>query len=247
MSEPKILLLDIESRPFTALVWSIWNVNISPKQLLDTAGILCWSAKWLGKKEIMFDSVHASKPINMLKGVHKLIDEADAVISYNGKRFDIPMLHREFLVYGLTPPAPHKDIDLLPVMRKKFKFVSNKLDYVCEVLGIGGKTPHTGMQLWQDCMNGDPKAWKLMEKYNKNDVVIMEKLYNKVLPWIPQNLNRNLYSVEEVCPSCGGNHLQRRGTAVSTVGTYQRYQCRDCGSWSQGTKAIKPSVKIKGT
>jgi hypothetical protein len=33
--------------------------------------------------------------------------------------------------------------------------------------------------------------------------------------------------------------------AVTTTSTYQRYQCRACGSWSQGTKQAKESVGVK--
>jgi len=246
MSEAKILLLDIETKPMTAVVWGLFDQNISPNHIVDSAGVLCYAYKWLGQKGVTFDSVHQSKPKEMLKGIHNAINEADAIITYNGRRFDLPVLNREFLLNGFLPTSKHKDIDLLQTMRRKFKFSSNKLDFICQSLGLGKKTEHTGMQLWLDCIAGDPKAWKLMEKYNKNDVIIMESLYYKVLPWISNNINHNLFTQEEVCPSCGGKHLQKRGTAVSTVGTYQRYQCRDCGSWSQGTKAVKPSITIKG-
>ena len=70
----------------------------------------------------------------MLEGIHKLLDEADAVIHYNGKRFDIPSLNKEFLLNGMFPPAPFKEIDLLTVARGRFRFVSNKLDYVAQQL-----------------------------------------------------------------------------------------------------------------
>ena len=94
-------------------------------------------------------------------------------------------------------------------------------------------------------MNGDKDAWKRMQDYNVQDVVLLEQLYNKLLPWIKNHPNQNLFSGDVVCPTCGSNHLQKRGTAVSTTGTYQRCQCRSCGSWSQGTKVTKKTVEVK--
>lgn len=214
--------------------------------MIDSSKVLCYSAKWLGDKEVMFDSIHKSKPKQMLKGIHGLLNDADAVISYNGRKFDLPILHKEFLLYNFNPPQPYKQIDLLNTMRQRFRFVSNKLDYVCQQLGLGKKTDHEGFELWLKCMNNDAEAWKRMEKYNKQDVVLLESLYNRVLPWIKNHPNMNLHQDHEGCPTCGSNKLQKRGTAISGTGTYQRYQCKSCGTWSQGTKALKPSVTIKG-
>ena len=242
----KILLLDIESSPNTAHVWGLWQQNVGLKQLMESSYVLCWAAKWLGEKEIMFDSVNQSRPKAMLRRIHDLISAADAVIHYNGTKFDMPTLNKEFLLFNMNPPAPYKQIDLLKTMRSQFRFPSNKLDYVAQRLGLGAKTEHEGHELWVKCMNGDKDAWKTMEKYNKQDVVLLEQVYNRVLPWIKHHPNRNNWSDDVVCPSCGGTHLQRRGTSVTATATYQRYQCRSCGTWSQGTKSLKSSVEVKG-
>ena len=241
----KILLLDIETSPNTAHVWGLWQQNVSINQLMESSYVLCYAAKWLGEKDIYFDSVHQSKPKTMLKGIHALLDSADAVIHYNGTKFDIPTLNKEFLLTKLLPPSPYKQIDLLRVVRSNFRFPSNKLDYVSQRLGLGKKHAHEGHELWVKCMNGDKDAWKRMEDYNIQDVVLLESLYDNLLPWIKNAPNRNLYQDITGCPTCGSHHLQKRGTAVSTTGTYQRYQCKDCGSWSQGTKSLKKSVEVK--
>ena len=241
----QILLLDIETSPMTAYVWGIWDQNISPNHIIDSSEVLCWAAKWLGEDEIMFDSVHQSKPKAMLKKIYDLISEADAVVHYNGTKFDMPTLNKEFLLYGMDPPAPYKQIDLLKTMRSSFKFPSNKLDYVSQRLGLGKKVEHKGMELWTACLDGDNDAWKTMEKYNKQDVVLLEQVYVRVLPWIKQHPNRNLFSDSPCCPTCGHTEVQKRGKAVTTTGSYQRYQCKACGSWSQSTAAIAKSATIK--
>ena len=241
----KILLLDIETSPNTAHVWGLWQQNVSINQLMESSYVLCYAAKWLGDDEVHFDSVHQSKPKAMLKGIHVLLDEADAVVHYNGTKFDIPTLNKEFLLHRYNPPSPYKQIDLLRVVRSNFRFPSNKLDYVSQRLGLGKKHAHEGHELWVKCMNGDKDAWGRMESYNIQDVVLLESLYSTLLPWIKSHPNHNLYTSDTVCPTCSGHRLQKRGTAVSITGSYQRYQCKDCGSWSQGAKTKKEPVKVK--
>ena len=86
----KTLLLDLESAPNTAHVWGLFNTNVSTKQLMESSYVLCWAAKWLGSDKVIFSSVQKTDPKEMLGKIHALLDEADAVIHYNGTKFDIP-------------------------------------------------------------------------------------------------------------------------------------------------------------
>jgi len=184
----KVLMLDIEVAPNLATVWGIYKQNIAINQLLETSRVLCYAAKWQGDKQLLFESEHSAKPKtaheDMIWYLWELLNEADVVCHYNGDNFDIPLINREFLKYGYPPPSRYKSIDLLKTVRKNFRFTSNKLDHVCDELGLGRKAQHEGHELWLKCMDGDDRAWKTMEKYNKQDVVLLEKLYDKVLPWV---------------------------------------------------------------
>lgn len=183
-----------------------------------------------------FSSVHETKPKKMLRQIHELMSDADAIVTYNGIKFDIPTLNKEFILNNFLPPAPSKQIDLLPTCRRGFRFPSNKLDYVSQALGIGKKVKHEGHELWVQCMAGDNAAWGRMQDYNENDVVLLERLYNKLLPWMDRHPNRSTSGEYPCCPNCGGENLQRRGYAITTTQKYPRYQCKDCGSWVRGNK-----------
>lgn len=228
----KILFLDIETTPNLAAVWGLWKQDISLPQLLKSSYVLCWSAKWKGQSKVMFDSVHKSSQLVMLNGIWRLLDETDIAVHFNGKRFDIPTLNREFLGAGMNPPSPYKQVDLLDTAKARFNFVSNKLAYITKFLKFDGKI-ETNFQLWLDCMAGDEKAWKKMEKYNKNDTLETEKLYDRLLPWIVSHPNMGLYAKLKgiTCPTCGSDKVQRRGLAHMKTQSYQRYQCQSCGSW----------------
>lgn len=193
----------------------------------------------------MFDSVHQSKPYNMIEHVHSLMSEADALCHYNGNKFDLPILNQEFLFHELPPPDPSESIDLLKTARSRFRLPSNKLDYVAKRLGVGGKVKHRGMELWRDCMDGDDAAWRVMERYNKQDVRLLEKVYNALTPWIVHHPNLSLYKDDNrpACTNCGSNNVRREGFRHTKTHTYPRYQCRKCFTWLSGTKTIRPKEK----
>ena len=242
----RVIFLDAETSPNTVFCWGIWEQNIAISQIIESSSVLCWSAKVLGEKKVMFDSVHHSNKKHMLKGIHKLLDEADVVVHFNGRKFDIPVLNREFLLAGMLPPSPYRQIDMLQVSRSAFKFQSHKLDYVAQQLGLGKKTSHEGFQLWVKCLEDDPKAWKTMKAYNIQDTVLLEKVYHKMLPWIKNHPNANLYNERPGCARCGSDKVQARGMARTTAGVYQRYQCNGCGGWLKGSKAIPSKPKLQG-
>ena len=234
--DSKILLLDIETAPNLAWVWGTWKQNINPDWIEASGYVLCWTAKWLGKDEVIFKRLQKGRPISLLEPIHRLLGEAHAVVHYNGKKFDIPTLNKEFLTHGMRPPAPYKQIDLLRTMWDTFLFPANKLDYIVKTLGIGEKIRHAGPQLWLDCMKDEPKAWKNMETYNRHDVTLLEKLYERLLPWIKGHPNRAAMSGRPICPTCGSEHFRRDGLHLAQVLKYDRYQCSDCGSWFRDTK-----------
>lgn len=239
MTEPRILVLDLETSPNLAHVWGLWQQNVSLNQLMQATTVICWAAKWHGDKRVLFASDHHDGHEAMVKAAHALLDEADIVVHYNGNSFDMPHLRREFLLAGLGPTSPWKDVDLMRVVKSRFRFVSNKLQHVSTQLGLKGKLGHSGHDLWVRCMAGDDKAWALMRRYNVQDVRLTEELYDRLLPWIPAHPHRALWTGEEApsCGRCGGTRLQRRGCQVTPTGSFQRFQCQGCGGWSRGGKS----------
>lgn len=236
----KILAYDIETKPLMAHAWGIWQQNIGLNQLLETVSVMSVAARWVGtpKKSIMFFSDYHDGHSTMVKKVHALFDEADAVMGWNSRSFDDKHMQREFLLEGLNPPSPVKSIDLMVATKAKFKFVSNKLDHVSQQLGVGSKVKHEGFGLWIACMNGDPKAWERMKKYNEMDVHLLLDLYDKLLPWISNHPNISAYGGQG-CAKCGSADLEKRGFSRTATGIYQRFQCRKCGGWSKSGKSVE--------
>lgn len=243
----KILLFDVETAPLRAYTWGLWQQNVGVKdQLLSDSFLLTWSAKWYGSNKVMGEKlkkkeVLAENDKRICKSLHKLLDEADIIIGHNGDKFDVKVVNTRFIVNGLNPPSPSKQIDTLKIAKKHFRFTSNRLDYIGKVLGVGRKIDTGGFSLWSRCMQGEAAALSEMLEYNKQDVLLLEEVYDKLRPYTTTGPNLGLDSSIRSCPKCGGNHLHARGFAYTATGKYQRYQCTDCGGWSRDRTNLRTS------
>jgi hypothetical protein len=97
-------------------------------------------------------------------------------------------------------------------------------------------------------MNGDTAAQNLMERYNRQDVNLLEKLYKVLLPWIPNHPNHALWMKpgKPVCPNCGSRKLQKRGIERTKTLKYQRYHCQSCGKWPRSRLSISTPEDKEG-
>jgi hypothetical protein len=241
---PKVLIFDIETAPMLNYCWGIWEQNVGLNQIRSDWYVLSWSAKWLhdAPNKVMYMDQRNEKNIEddskLLKGIWKLLDEADVVITQNGRSFDVKKLNARFILNGFQPPSSYKHIDTKLIAKRHFGFTSNKLEYMSEKLCKKYKkqkhSKFSGFEMWRECLAGNLKAWKEMEKYNKYDVLALEELYTKLIPW-DNSVNFNLYHDDEenVC-KCGSIQLIKNGFYYTNVGKYQRYRCKDCGSETRG-------------
>jgi uncharacterized protein YprB with RNaseH-like and TPR domain len=117
MDKPKILILDIETRPAVAYVWRLFKENVGIGQVLEAGGVICFSAKWFGEKGFQFYADWTVGHEEMIRAAHRLLSEADAVVTYNGDKFDLPKLRGEFLLANLLPPPPLTSIDIYKTVR----------------------------------------------------------------------------------------------------------------------------------
>ena len=234
-SVAKVLVIDIEWQPALAYVWRMWDQNIQPDMLVDHGGMLCFCAHWDGTKDYMFYSKWEHGQKGMAEAALRLMEEADAVVTYNGDKYDIPKITGEIMLAGLTPPPVVASIDLIKTV-KKFGFNMNRMAYVAPRLGIGEKLKHEGFNLWKSVMDGDKKAQERMKKYCIQDVRITAKMYSKIKPFIrnPPHLDP---SVKTRCPACNSPKTQKRGQRHTRCFRIQRNACTNCGHWFETTRS----------
>jgi uncharacterized protein YprB with RNaseH-like and TPR domain len=210
----------------------MWGQDIHYDNILQEWFIICVAWKWLGQKTIHGAAIE--KPCEdkeVIQKVHDVISSADAIIGHNGDKFDLKKFNARAIIHGIPPLPPIIQIDTLKMARSKFKFNTNRLDYIGEILGVGRKV-ETKKGLWLRVLKGEKKAIKEMLRYNKGDVQLLEDVYNKLKPYCPSKLNMNLFKDSESdCPSCGSDNTQKRGWNASKTNRKQRRQCMECGHW----------------
>lgn len=251
--KPKILLFDIETAPMLSYHWSRWQQNINQQQVVKESCILTFSAKWLDDKKVItrglddYGTVESLDDSALCQELWSLMDEAAVVVGHYVKRFDIPEVYKRFSIHGFPPPSPFKAVCTKEAAKRYFRHSSNRLGDLGVALGLGGKLSHEGFDMWRKCLEGDPKAWKKMKAYNKQDVVLLEKVYKRLLPYMKNHPNLGTIVGGSVCPNCGGSHIQSRGTSVTNTGVYQRFQCQNpqCGAWFRGAKRLEAPTEYR--
>lgn len=250
---PRVLIFDIETAPILGYVWRIWDQSLSLGQIKTDWHVLSWSAKWLDDPKVMYMDQRSSKNLEddkkILWEIWKLLDEADIVITQNGISFDVKKLKARFIYHGFQPPSSFKHIDTLKLAKKHFGFTSNKLEYLAKFLKTKTKKltkrKFDGFELWKACLANNTQAWEEMEQYNKQDVLALEQVYYKMIPW-DSSINFNLYHDGEhnVC-KCGNDKFEKRGFAYTTAGKYQRLRCTKCGAWTRENTNLFSKEKRK--
>lgn len=243
----KILTFDVETSPVEAYVWGLWDQNIPVDFIKTDWTIFSWAAKWLGKREVMYQDtggrgtgkVRDDKPI--LKDLRDLLDQADVVVAQNGKKFDVKKVNARLLQHGFAPPSPYRVVDTLLSARRYFAFTSQKLAWTSQLLTDTPKDEHKkypGFELWKACLLDDPGAWREMQKYNKRDVRATEKVYLKLRPWLENHPNLGVYleSDKPLCPKCGSDRVMghKKRYSAKQQGMYTQYQCKNCGGYCRG-------------
>jgi len=249
----RVLLYDIETIWIEGGTWGIWEQDVvivsRDWHLLSVA----W--KWLGDRQIHVIGLpdfplYKKEPrndIELVKKINALFNEADVVIAHNGDQFDQKKSQARMIIQGVPPPSPYLQIDTKKVAKKHFAFTSNKLDDLGEYLGVGHKLEAGGKYLWKNCIDGNMSAWRKMKKYNRQDVVLLEKVYLKLRPWMTTHPSVNLITgIVDGCPMCGSKNVQKRGFRYSKTNIYQRIFCGDCLGWSR-TRVPEKITKLEYT
>ena len=248
----KILLLDIENMAHLIWAWKIWETDAI--EVERPGHLLSMAYKWLGEKKtycIAQCDYKGYKPMSdddekLCQDIWKLLDEAEVIIGHNAQGFDIKKINYRLMLHKMTPPSPYKVIDTLTTLKRVAQAPSHKLDAIGKDMKIGRKLDHEGWSLWKKCYHGDRDAWAKMKKYNIQDVDLLEKWYLQLRPWINNHPNMNLiiggiYN----CPKCNSEHTIKKGVRFTSIRTYQKWHCLNCGAWSQGELLKQEKIVLR--
>ncbi len=204
--------------------------------------ILCMAWKHVGESKVHCVRIDQTESFEkdptsdklVVKAAAEALKDSDVVYGWYSSRFDWPFIQSRLLTHGLPAMPPTAHIDLWRTAKYQMKLNSNRLASVSEFLGLEEKTPIRSRE-WIRAMAGHQKSINYVVAHCKQDIVVLEQAYLKMRPLIRQHPNVNvLTGVEDGCPICGGNRLQKRGYLIAAVNKTQRFHCQSCGGWSRG-------------
>ena len=226
------LFFDIETSPNIGLFWRPgYKLTISHENIIHERSIICIGYKWANEKKVhcpTWDRNQSDK--ELLTNFVQVLNEADEIIAHNGDRFDITWIRTRCIKHGIPMMPNYTSIDTLKAAKNRFNFNSNKLDYISEYLGFGKKIK-TDYDLWKRVLlDNDKKALKQMVTYCKHDVVLLEKVFDKMNPYLLPKTSIAGYVSD--CPECGSSHTTVNKHRMTAAG-YKKltFRCVDCGKY----------------
>jgi hypothetical protein len=262
-SGPKVLLYDVECFPNLSWTWGTFEQNVikvhRPRMLCSISWQWYPSTEthvlalpdfddydqkaWAAGRWIQDASLWNNR--RLIEAFSLEMQKADVVVGHNVALFDDRRLNTDVARLKLQATPRHRAIDTLQVLRRRFDFNSNRLDSICQELGIGRKLPHPGFEMWERCIFGDMKAWSLMKRYNRHDVSpLLRGLYEFLRPWVPNHPNGNVGAGTNNCPTCGSKNLRSDGWRYTQTKRYQRLRCKDCLAPAQGV-LVRNALEIR--
>lgn len=227
------LFFDIETSPNTGIFWEAgYKKNIGYENIIKERAIICICYKWEDEKVVNFltwDSKQNDKA--MLEKFIVVANQSDELVGHNGIKFDLAWIRTRCLFHRVEMFPTYKSIDTLRISRAKFKFNSNKLDYIAQFLGMGKKIK-TEFGLWKNILlHKDKEAMAKMVKYCQKDVILLEKVYKELAAHIEPKTHYGVIFGQNrgSCPECGSDELIRAATSVSATGIKKvKFKCKTC-------------------
>jgi len=233
----KRLFFDIETSPNIMFAWTAgYKLNLPPENIIKERAIMCICYKWEGEKQVHSLEWKKGDDKKLLVDFMKVMNTADEVIGHNSDNFDIKWVRTRCLYHGIPAIPDYSTVDTYKLAKKYFRFNSNKLDYISSFLG-GGHKLHTGFGLWKSIvLDNDVKAMKKMVTYCKKDVVLQEKVYQRMKEYTNHKTHIGVHGGNDKasCPECESENIVKKGIRVTAAGSKSyRLNCLDCGKWYQ--------------
>ena len=244
-TEPKIMLYDLETMPDLDAAMEVFTqLSQYPGLTLkaEINSIICFGYREYGKGikakcKSVWDMPGWKGDINddkeICEFIVSILDTADCVVTFNGKRFDEKFIATRCAIHGLEFPMKIKHVDLYQVVKANFSFFRNNLKTSAKILTNEFKMSHEGWGLWVKVRKLIRSSMREMVAYCKQDVDVMEPMFKRLRPRIKGIPDHNLFQIagsKHLCTKCGSSRHHSHGWVYSAAYRKKRFKCVDCKS-----------------
>lgn len=235
MPKLKRLFWDIETSPNIVFSWRCGGkIYIGHENIIQERAIICICHKWEGGNKVHSLKWNGGDDREMLEEFAPVIEAADEMVAQNGDWFDMRWFNGRNLIHGLPAVPITKTVDTLKIAKRHFYLNSNRLDYLGKLLLGEGKT-RTDFDLWKRIvLNNSARAMNEMVRYCKKDVVLLERIWNKLRDYeTPAThagvLRTGNFHDRWMCPHCASTDVHKNKTRVTAKGMVQhQMKCKSC-------------------
>ena len=241
MSQPELkskgLIWDLENSAYIVDVWQLWQANAIHVREYPQILTIAW--QWVGSNSVFVkgqddfpDYVPGKLNDHSLVAYFRdILSACDYAVAHNGDGHDVPVFNARRALNGLTAPTPYIQVDTKKIYKRFGKFGSNSLDSLSTQFDKSRKGDPGGYETWLGCREGNPKAWKKMKHYNKQDIPPLLDLFLQSKSWDKHGLPLNVMEDRpDGCPVCLSDRVEANNKYKSTRSNIYRYfTCLDCG------------------
>jgi hypothetical protein len=200
-----ILYIDIEVSKSLYFNYGakVYSTYLNIDDLFKEKYIISWAASYVGSKAVWSDCVTGKEArkwtdARILPRLRELMDSADILAGHNFDAFDLKHINAQLLLNDLEPVTGKKTIDTLKIARSRFKFESNKLDYISRKLGLRPKDDITNDDWLRIVKTGDEKTLARILKYNKGDVTSGKGVLERLMKYSGKRTDYGAQSLDGV-------------------------------------------------
>jgi uncharacterized protein YprB with RNaseH-like and TPR domain len=233
----KRLFFDIETSPNVGLFWSAgFKQKIDYDNIVEERKIICICYKWAGESKVYSLKWDNKKQCDkkLLKAFVKIANQADELVGHNGDNYDLKFVRTRCVIHEVPMFPNYTTVDTLKISKNKFRFNSNRLDYIGQVLGVGKKIK-TEYALWKAIiLNKSEVALDKMVKYCIGDVRLLESVYNRLSSHYPHKSHFGVLRgrTKSSCPHCESYNTVFVNRRITAAGSKRvQLQCKDCGKY----------------
>lgn len=205
---------------------------------------ICASWRWVGERKIHFAAEWDNGPASFAQTMADQLHAADIITGHYVNRADRKWLNSLFRDHHIDWPSNYKVIDTCTIARRDLGDESMTLDALCRRFGIPAKSGHYDAAVARAACEGDVRAQRNIEKYNRADVEASTGLYFVTLPLAHghPHVAPTKGLTHTVCPRCSSTDVHRAGTWTPGTYIYERWRCDTC----PGTSYFKTTLERRG-
>lgn len=235
------MFFDLETSPNIGFFWSAgYKINVDYTNIIREREIICICYKWEGERKVhslQWDGKQSDK--KMLIDFMQVMKDADEMIGHNGDKFDLAWIRTRCLFHRIPMFPTYRTIDTLKAARSKFRFNSNRLNYIADYLGVGNKH-HTTFDLWRKIvLDKCDTSMKKMVAYCKQDVKLLERVFVEIAPHLEPKMHHGALmdgNDRGSCPHCGSVNLHKKRIRSTPTGLLKAdYECNGCKKYHTKT------------